>query len=103
MPAAQHVALALRKQQLLARINTQRSQLAAYGAHLETPLALVDRALQAVQFVKERPWVAGVAALSAVVLGRRKVFRWVGRGWTVWRAVRFAQRWLQQTVVKKTV
>jgi hypothetical protein len=103
MPVDQHVALALRKQQLLARIDTQRNQLAAYGACLETPLAYADKTLRAAQFVKERPWVAGIAALAAVVLGRRKVFRWVSRGWTVWRAVRFAQQWLHQTVNNKTM
>jgi hypothetical protein len=103
MAVDQHVALALRKQQLLARIETQRDQLASYGACLETPLAYADKTLHAVQFVKERPWVAGVTALTAVVLGRRKVFRWVGRGWTVWRAVRFAQQWLAQTASKKAM
>lgn len=103
MPVDQHVALALRKQQLLARIDGQRNQLASYGACLETPLAYVDKTLHAVQFVKQRPWIAGIAALAAVVLGRGKVFRWVGRGWTVWRAVRFAQQWLHQTVSNKTI
>jgi hypothetical protein len=94
MSVDRHVALALRKQRLLARIDAQRSELASHGARLETPFAYADKTLRAVQFVKERPWVAGVAALSAVVLGRRKVFRWVGKGWTMWRAVRFAQQWL---------
>ncbi len=99
MPLERHIVLALRKERLLERIATQRDQLAAFGAHLEKPLALADRALWALQYVKEQPWIAGVAVLSAVLLGRRNLFRWVGRGFTVWRAVRFAQQWLKRSVV----
>jgi YqjK-like protein len=101
MSAEQLVTLALRKERLLERVAVQRDQLAAYGAHIEKPLALADRALQAVQYVKARPWIAGVAGLLVVVLGRRNVFRWVGRGWSVWRAARFAQQWLVQAGVLK--
>ena len=101
MPIDQHIALALRKERLLGHIAVQRDQLAAYGAQLEKPLALADRALRAIQYVKAHPWIAGVAALAAVVLGRRNLFRWVARGWSVWRAVRFAQHWLAQSGVLK--
>ena len=102
MSTEQLVTLALRKERLLERIAAQRNQLAAYGVQLEKPLALADRAMQAVEYIKARPWLAGVAALLLVVLGRRNVFRWVGRGWSLWRAVRFAQQWLAQTGDIKT-
>lgn len=97
MSVERHIELALHKERVLERISAQRDQLAAYGAHLERPLALADRAIDAVQYIKARPWIAGVAALSAVLLGRRNVFRWVGRGWGVWRAVRAAQQWLKRS------
>ncbi len=101
MSVEQRVTLALRKERLLERIATQRDQLAQCGAQIEKPFALVDRAIGLVHYVKQRPWIAGVAALSAVVLGRRNLFRWVGRGWGMWRAVRFAQHWLTQSGVLK--
>ena len=95
MSAAQTLALALRKERLLTRIETQRDQLALFGAQLEKPFAAADKAVLVARFVKERPWIAAVAALSVVVLGRRNLWRWAGRGWAVWRGWRFARQWLQ--------
>ena len=101
MSAESRIALAQRKARLLERIDVQRGQLAAYGAQLETPLAWADKALHAIQFVKERPWIAGVGVLMAVLLGRRNLFRWIGRGWSLWRALRFAREWLNSPGIKK--
>lgn len=95
MALADHIALAERKVRLLERIDAQRRELGTHGAALKKPLALADKLVQASHFVKERPWVAGVGALVAVVVARRNLFRWVGRGWTLWRGFRFVQRWLQ--------
>ena len=97
MAAAQHIELALRKERLLTRIDMQRDQLAAYGAHLEKPFAAADKVLEAGRYVKQRPWIAGVAVFAAVVLGRRNLLRWAGRGWTLWRGWRTARLWLQQS------
>ena len=97
MSADQQIALALRKERLLARIEVQRAQLAMYGAHLEKPFAAVDKAIQVGRFIKARPWITGVAVVSIMLLKRRNLLGWVGRGWTLWRAWRFAQQWLRQT------
>ena len=96
MSAAQHLVLALRRERLLERIAAQRGQLAAHGAQLEQPLALADKALRGVQFVKERPWIAGAGVLATVVLGRHHLLRWVGRGWALWRTWRVARQWLHE-------
>ena len=103
MSIDQHIAIALRKERLLTRIDTQRSQLASYGVHLEKPFALADKAIQAGRYVKQRPWIAAVAALAVVVLGRRNLWRWGGRGWAVWRGWRFAQQWLQRVGYLKII
>ncbi len=95
MSIAQHIALAARKERLLERIAAQRSELVVHVEPLKQPLALVDKLVQAANFVKQRPWIAGVAAIATVIIGRGGVLRWVGRGWTVWRGWRFASRWLQ--------
>lgn len=103
MSAAQSLALALRKERLLTRIETQRDQLALFGAQLEKPFALADKAVMAMRFVKERPWIAAVAALSMLVLGRRNLLRWASRGWVVWRGWRVARQWLQHNGYLKPV
>ena len=97
MPDSQYIAVALRKERLLARIDVQRNQLASYGAQLEKPFAVADKAIQAGRYLKQRPWIAGVAALAVVVLGRRNLWRWAGKGWALWRGWRFASQWLRQS------
>jgi hypothetical protein len=96
MSVAQHVAVAVRKARLLERIAAQRDHLAACAEPLAKPFALADKLLQAVGFIKERPWIAGAGVLALVVLRPRKLFRWLGRGWTLWRGWRFASRWLAE-------
>ena len=97
MSVAQHIEIALRKERLIGRIEVQRDQLASYGAHLIKPFAVADKAIEAANYVKQRPWIAGVAAFSLVVLGRRNLLRWAGRGWTVWRGWRAAGVWLRKS------
>lgn len=96
MSAEQRAALAARKAVLLERITLQRGEIAAIGEHLKKPFALADKLVQAGHYVQGRPWIAGVAVALTVVLARRNLFRWVGRGWTLWRGWRFASRWLKQ-------
>lgn len=95
MSTAQHATIAARKAVLIERIEAQRGQLAAVGAQLERPFALADKLVEAGHYVKTHPWIAGVAVAATVVLGRRNLFRWVGRGFTLWRGWRFASRWLR--------
>ncbi len=103
MSAAQTLALALRKERLLTRIEMQREQLALCGAQLEKPFAAADQAVMAARLLKQRPWIAAVAALSVVVLVRRNLWRWAGRGWAVWRGWRVARQWLQHNGYLKPV
>jgi YqjK-like protein len=94
MSDAQLTALAARKARLLERIDAQRSQLATCCEPLKKPFELADKLVAVSCYVRQRPWIAGVGVALAVLLRRRNVFRWVGRGWTVWRGWQFARRWL---------
>jgi hypothetical protein len=77
-----------RRGELLARIATQREQVAGIGARWQAPLALADRGLAAVRFVRSHPVpVAGVAALF--VVRRRGVVGLLKGGWRVWKGYRF--------------
>lgn len=101
MALADHIALAERKVRLLERIDAQRRELGVHGAALNKPLALADKVLLATEYVKQRPWIAGVGALVTVFVARRNLFRWVGRGWTLWRGFRFVQRWMHDNAFLK--
>jgi hypothetical protein len=92
----QHVALALRRERLLGRIAAERDQAARDLAHLKKPLAAADMLVSGVQFLKDRPWIAGVAAAAAVVAGRKRLWAWSERAWTAWRLWSRARRWLRE-------
>ena len=87
--------LATHKERLLGRIQAQRIQLAASSEALKKPFALADKVVQAGHFVKQRPWIVGAGVFMVLVLRRRNLLGWVGRGWTLWRGWRFLNRWLR--------
>ncbi len=60
----QMFALLKRRSELLARIATQREQVAELGAHLETPLVFADKGLAAVRFLRSAPVVSAVLVAS---------------------------------------
>ena len=77
-----------RRGELLARIAAQRGQVAEVGARWQTPLALADRGLAAVRFLRSHPvLVAGVAAL--LVIRRRGVTGLARSGWRAWKVYRY--------------
>ncbi|OGS95871.1 MAG: hypothetical protein A3K04_01490 [Gallionellales bacterium RBG_16_56_9] len=77
-----------RRGDLLARIAAQREQVAEIGTRWQTPLALADRGLAAVCFLRSNPvLVAGVAAL--LVIRRRGVVGLVKGVWRAWRGYRY--------------
>ena len=92
----QQIALALKKERLLGRIDVQRQQVTANVAIFKKPFAAADKLVSGVQFVKDRPWIAGVSMISVLVVGRRRVFTWGARAFTAWRTWRSARRWLSE-------
>lgn len=86
-------ALRQRRSEILARIASQRDQVAEVGARLQGTFALVDQGLAVARYLRSNPVLAvGVAAL--LVVSRRGL---VGLGmalWKGWRLYRLAKSFL---------
>ncbi len=81
--------------ELLARIEVQRGQLAGIGSNWEGPLALADRGLSIVRFLRAHPLLlAGVVAL--VVLRRRNAAGLFDHAWLVWKGYRYVADLMQR-------
>ncbi len=73
--------------ELLARIASQREQVAGMGARWRAPLAFADQGLVAVRFLGSNPvLVAGVVAIF--VIRRRGVVGLMAGAWRVWKSYR---------------
>lgn len=77
-----------RRGELLARIASQREQVAEIGTRWQAPLALADQGLATVRFLRSHPALtAGVVAL--LVIRRRGVVGLVRGGWQMWKVYRY--------------
>lgn len=77
-----------RRGELLARIDAQRGQLAGIASTWEGPLALADRGVSVLRFLRGHPLlVAGAVAL--IVLRRRGVAGLFRRALLVWKGYRY--------------
>lgn len=77
-----------RRGELLARIEVQRGQLAKIAESWEGPLALADRVVSILRFLRGHPLLVGGAAVL-VALRRRGVAGLFGRAWQVWKGYRY--------------
>ena len=76
-----------RRGELLARIDSQRKQLAGAAERLQVPFAVADRGLAVVRFLRSHPvFVAGVAAV--LVIRRRGAAGLAKVTWRVWKGYR---------------
>jgi hypothetical protein len=82
------VGLMRRRGELLAKIATQRDQLGEIGKQLQIPLALADRGVAAVRFLRGHPLLtAGVATF--VVIRRRGLAGLLRGAWRLWKGYRY--------------
>ena len=82
------IKLAERRATLIARAESQRDVLPRATVPLRTPLALADRGLAGIHYLRQHPeWLAGTAVL-ALLLKPRRIFKWTRNGWLVWRFAR---------------
>jgi hypothetical protein len=79
--------IARRKALLAAHIDAYRTSVAVAGQSLEKPARIVDRGLAIVAYVQARPWLVAAGTAAVVALRPRRLGRWVGRGWILWRAI----------------
>jgi YqjK-like protein len=73
-----------KRAELLARISSQREQLADFGAYYHRPLVLADKSLSAIRFVYRRPLLMGVIA-ALLVARRRRAMGLARAGWKIWK------------------
>jgi len=79
------IRLAERRERLVTRAAEQRVVLAQNIEPYRIPLALADRGMNALRYIKHHPeWIiGGVVLLAALRPGR--VGKWLGRGWVTWQ------------------
>lgn len=80
----QMLAVMQRRGELLARIATQREQVAATAMRWQAPLALADKGLAAIRFLRSNP-VLVAAAVAVIAIRRRNVAGMLAGGWRIWR------------------
>lgn len=85
----QMFAVMQRRHELLARIAVQREQVAGIGIRWQEPLALADKGLAVVRFVRSKP-VLVAGAVAIFMIRRRSVTGMVVTGWRIWRVYKSA-------------
>ena len=77
-----------RRGELLAKIASQREQMAEIGKRWQTPLALADQGLAVMRFLRSNPALA--AGVAALFVARRRGLAGLVRGaWRVWKGYRY--------------
>ena len=90
-------ALAARCEALQARSAGLRRQLADDSRVLHAPLALADRALAGLRWLRLHPQWLLAGAATLLILRPRRTLRLGRRLWSGWRAWLQIRRWQQQT------
>jgi hypothetical protein len=92
MSRASQQALRLRRERLLIRNAELRQQLARQAQDLAAPLALADRSLDGLRWLRQHPeWPLGALTVW-IVFRPRRAWRWAARAWWLWRTARQLQR-----------
>ena len=93
----QMFAVMQRRGELLARIAAQRGQVAAAASRWQAPLALADKSLSVMRFLRSNPvLVAGAVAVLAI--RRRGVAGALMAGWRVWKLYRSVRSFSEKLV-----
>ena len=90
-------ALAARCEALQARNARLRRQLADDSRVLQAPLALADRAVAGLRWLRLHPQWLLAGAATLLILRPRRTWRLGRRLWSGWRAWQQIRRWQQQT------
>lgn len=84
--------LAERRRLLVAQAAVQRTALTLNLAPWHARLALADKGIAAVRYIRRRPALMVGAALLLAALRRRRVGTWLRRGWLMWEIGRSLRR-----------
>lgn len=77
-----------RRESLQERSAARRAVIAQSSAALAARLGLLDRAVAVTRGLVGRPLLVGTTVALALLLGRRRVFGWIGRAVTIIGLVR---------------
>jgi len=80
--------IAQRRSHLRAVAASQRAELGQCVERLRAPLALVDRGVEVIRFVRRNPLLVGGASALLVALRPYRMSKWLRRGWLAWQLVR---------------
>jgi small neutral amino acid transporter SnatA (MarC family) len=80
----------VRRERLLAKAAAQRDEVTLLLSPWATPLAVADRGVAVVTYVRAHPSLALVAVAALVVLSPKRAFRWARTGFAAWRGYRWA-------------
>ena len=76
------------REHLLARCDAQRVELATIARQSAGAIKIVDRVVGVIRCFRSHPMLLGVAVAALVVIQRRSLWRWVRRGFVLWRTYR---------------
>lgn len=80
--------IAQRRSHLQTVAASQRVELEQCVERFRAPLALADRGVEAIRFVRRNPLVLAGASALFVALRRYRISKWLQRGWLAWQLVR---------------
>ena len=87
------IELARRKERLIASVAAQRASFAAAVRDVHGPIAVVDRAVTVVRFLRAHPVLVAALVAGVVAFRRRGVVALVTRGFAAWRIWRSLGTW----------
>ena len=79
------IRLAARREQLVAQSAAQRATLAQGIASWRPRLALIDRGIAALNYVRRYPALLATLGLLVTALRPRRATSWLQRGWLLWQ------------------
>lgn len=85
--------IAFRKERMIARAEAQRAAIGRSFSQLRGPIAIADRGLSAVHFLRTHPALVAVAVAALVALRGRGLLSLAGRAFSVWRLWRSVSAW----------
>jgi len=84
--------LAQRRNQLMLIAEKQRRQIAQVVDIWREPLAMVDRGIVVLNYLKKHPiWLVGGGVVLLKILGSGNVRKWLSRGFVKWQLMRNIQ------------
>lgn len=79
---------------LLERVAEQRAALVLQVQALQHPVGFAGHVWPALAALRARPWALAAAAAAVLAARPRRIAKWAGRLWIVWRGWQAVRAWL---------